>query len=190
MVLRALLPILLLAAGPVYGCIVVGVPDGDTLTLFCDGKKRVVDLAEVDAPELRQDFGTRAQQSLSDMCLRRTARIENDRTTADGRIVARVTCDDVSAGAEQLRRGMAWVSDEHAHDKTLYVAQNIARHAERGLWSGETPVAPWEWRRLAAAEAEVEAAALTKRKAARRTAPPPPEPDNPVKAFFKRLFGQ
>lgn len=189
MVLRSLLFLSLLFAGPVYACLVVSVQDGDTLTLFCDGETRVIDLDEIDAPELQQDFGKRSQRSLSDMCLRRNARLLDERTDEDGRTFARVLCDGVPAGAEQLRRGMAWVSETHAEDKTLHVAQNIARHAGHGLWAGEAPVAPWEWRRVAAAQAE----AAAKQTAVRRTPPPSPPPketDNAVVSFFKRLFGQ
>lgn len=179
---------LLLSASPAAAstCIVVSVSDGDTLTVFCDGKQLTVDVAEIDAPELGQPFGNHARQSLSDMCYRRTARLIAQRTDNSGRLVARVRCDGVSAAAEQLRRGMAWVSEEHASDQTLYVAQDIARHAGRGLWAGEAPMAPWEWRRVAAAEAEVKA----KPKVVRRVAAPPPEPENPVAGFFRRLFGQ
>lgn len=187
MALRLFFPLLCCLAGPAYACMVVSVADGDTLTLFCDGKKRVVDIAEIDAPELQQEFGTRSRQSLSDMCLRRNAELHDEREIGPDHVVARVICEGVPAGPEQLRRGMAWVSETHAEDKTLYVAQNIARHAGRGLWSGEAPVAPWEWRRVVAAN---EAQTAAKPRAARRAAPPPPEPDNPVFAFFRRIFGQ
>lgn len=181
-----ILAALLLTAGPAYGCIVVDVPDGDTLTALCDGAKVTVDLAEIDAPELTQDFGRHSRQSLSDMCFRHSAQISGLEETEQGRFVGQVQCDGVLAGAEQLRRGMAWVSDEDANDKTLYVAQDIARHAGRGLWSGIAPIPPWEWRMAAAAQSEQRAKPGPK--AVR--APQKEEPDNPIIGFFKRIFSK
>ncbi|MFO7188452.1 MAG: thermonuclease family protein [Pseudomonadota bacterium] len=182
---RSLSAALMLVAVPAQACLVAGVQDGDTLSVVCDGRKMTVDLAEIDAPELGQDFGTRSRQSLSDMCYRREARLVNPRARPDGRVVAQVYCDGVPASAEQLRRGMAWVAEDEVDDQTLYVAQHIAQHARRGLWSGENPVAPWEWRRVAL---RTEQAARAK--AARRAPPKEEPPDNAFVAFFKRLFGQ
>ena len=47
---------------------VVGVSDGDTLTLLTADKQQVkVRLGEIDTPERKQPYGTRAQQALSDL---------------------------------------------------------------------------------------------------------------------------
>ena len=47
---------------------VVGITDGDTLTLLYDGHRQVrVTLAEIDSPESRQLYGNRARQELSDL---------------------------------------------------------------------------------------------------------------------------
>ncbi|SFH56630.1 nuclease homologue [Nitrosospira sp. Nsp14] len=59
--------------------------------------------------------------------------------------MARVKCNGVDVNAEQVRRGLAWVKDQSAKDRTLSKLQNEARSARRGLWSRESPVPPWEW---------------------------------------------
>jgi len=45
---------------------VVGVHDGDTLTLRVGTRQVKVRLAETDAPELKQPYGQKAKQALSD----------------------------------------------------------------------------------------------------------------------------
>lgn len=63
------------------------------------------------------------------------------------RIVGRVSCDGVDANAAQIRRGMAWVYDRYAKDRTLYRLQDEARSSGRGLWADRSPTAPWDWRK-------------------------------------------
>ena len=68
-IVRRLWPTLLLLAiaadHPTLTGKVVGVHDGDTLTLLVNEKQYKVRLDGIDAPELGQDFGTRAKQALS-----------------------------------------------------------------------------------------------------------------------------
>jgi endonuclease YncB( thermonuclease family) len=54
---------------------VVGISDSDTLTLLVDRRQVKVRLAETDTPELRQPWGTRARQALSDLGWRQEARV-------------------------------------------------------------------------------------------------------------------
>jgi endonuclease YncB( thermonuclease family) len=55
------------ACASIYEGKVVGVSDGDTLTVLISGRQTKVRLAEIDAPEKRQPFGERSKQSLSDL---------------------------------------------------------------------------------------------------------------------------
>jgi hypothetical protein len=69
---------------------VVGVSDGDTLTVLTDHKRQVrVRLAGIDAPKRRQPFGTRARQALSALAFGRAARVEVDDIDGYGRTVGR-----------------------------------------------------------------------------------------------------
>lgn len=52
---------------------VIGIADGDTLTLLVDNRPLKVRLANVDAPEKAQAFGNRSRQSLSDLCFGKNA---------------------------------------------------------------------------------------------------------------------
>lgn len=127
---------------------VVGVSDGDTITVLSKGKLRVrVRLAEIDAPESSQDFGSRAKQVLSDACFGKTAKVTSAKTDRYGRVVGRVYCDGLDAQEHLLRNGMAWVYDSYVQDRSLYSFQEEAKAARRGLWAHTNSVPPWEFRR-------------------------------------------
>ncbi|WON72900.1 thermonuclease family protein [Nitrosospira sp. Is2] len=126
---------------------VIGISDGDTLTVLNENKQQIkIRLAEIDAPEARQPFGTNSKQSLSELCFGKQAQIKPRAKDRYGRTVARVICDGVDANAEQVNRGMAWVYRKYAKDHNLYVLQHDAKVAGRGLWSEPSPMPPWKWR--------------------------------------------
>ena len=131
-------------------CLVIGITDGDTLTARCEtlaGMENMkVRLAEIDAPEKAQAFGNRSKQHLSDICFKKSATVVAKSRDRNGRTVARVACAGVDASEEQVHAGMAWVYDKYVTDRALYVVQDQARAARRGLWSDAAPVEPWEWR--------------------------------------------
>ena len=129
-------------------CLVIGVADGDTLTVLCNGNKQLkIRLSEIDAPEKRQPFGNRSMQSLSGMCLQKKAKIKPQTKDRYGRTVARVICDGIDANEEQVKRGMAWVYDKYVRDRNLYPIQDKARASKIGLWADNKPIKPWEYRR-------------------------------------------
>ena len=128
--------------------LVVAIADGDTLTVLSEDFQQVkVRLAEIDAPEKRQAFGTRSRQSLSELCHEKRAEVRVTDVDRYKRIVGRVSCGGVDANAAQVRRGMAWVYDRYAKDKTLYRLQDEARSAGRGPWADQNPTDPWDWRK-------------------------------------------
>lgn len=127
---------------------VIGISDGDTLTVLNDNKQQIkIRLAEIDAPEKRQPFGSRSKQSLSDLCFGKQAEVKPRAKDRYGRTVARVSCAGIDANAEQVNRGMAWVYRRYAKDHNLYILQHDARRHKRGLWVDESPTPPWDWRK-------------------------------------------
>lgn len=127
---------------------VVSVHDGDTLTVIVDRQQVRVRLIDIDAPELRQPFGTRSRQSLSNLCFGKTAALDVRGRDRYKRTLARVSCAGADANAEQVRRGFAWTFVRYARpDSPLFMLEKEARSAQRGLWQDPYPVAPWEWRR-------------------------------------------
>lgn len=145
-----LLILLLFAAGAHAETLqgrVVGITDGDSLTVLVDRTPIKVRLAEIDSPEKKQPFGTRAKQALSDLCFGQQATVEKTAVDRYGRTVARVECQRRDASTEQVRSGMAWVFRRYAKkDSPLYPIEADARAARRGLWIDDTVEAPWDYR--------------------------------------------
>jgi len=139
---------------------IVGIADGDTLTLL-DGSKAThrIRLDGIDAPERTQPYGQRARQSLADLAQGRDARADCPKIDRYGRAVCRVTVDGVDVGLEQVRRGLAWhyvkyAREQPASTRRVYAqAEERARAQRVGLWAVAAPVAPWDYRRERAAEA-------------------------------------
>ena len=127
---------------------VVEVSAGDTLTVLgADKQRHIVRLADIDAPEMAQRFGTASRQSLAELCAGKTAQVEDRGLDGDGRTLGWVMCAGINANGEQVRRGMAWVYVPRARPTSaLYTLEANARLARRGLWRDRRPVAPWVWR--------------------------------------------
>ena len=74
---------------------VVGVTDGDTITVLKADKTQVkIRLAKIDAPETGQDFGSRAKQAASDLAFGKDVMIRPADTDRYGRTVAEVILPD------------------------------------------------------------------------------------------------
>ena len=148
---------LAILAGPLraaeYAGKVVSISDGDTLTLLVpDGvrfKQVKVRLGEIDTPESKQPYGTRAQQTLSDLAFGQQARVVVQDTDRFGRTVGRVYVGSVDVNAEMVKQGAAWVYRQYAKDQSLFRLEEQAKSAKRGLWG--LPEAercpPWDWRK-------------------------------------------
>jgi endonuclease YncB( thermonuclease family) len=121
--------------------LVVSVHDGDTLTVLVEKQQLKVRLAEIDAPELRQPFGNRSKQSLTELCFQESAKVELIARDRYGRSVGKVQCAGKDAGGHQVSAGMAWVYDRYSKPSSpLYPLQAEAKAAARGLWPDPAPV--------------------------------------------------
>lgn len=129
---------------------VVGVHDGDTLTLLNDQKRQTkVRLAEIDTPESKQPYGSRSKQALSDLVFGKTVQVEIRDTDRYGRTVGRVLVGSTDVNAAMVATGAAWVYRQYSSDPELLRLEAEAKAAGRGLWGlpEAQRVPPWEWRR-------------------------------------------
>lgn len=131
---------------------VVGVSDGDTLTVLIErgGSKSPVKirLAEIDTPERGQPWGTRAKQALSDLAYNKQVRVTVQDTDRYERKVGHVYVNGTWVNAQLIRDGHAWVYRKYSRSPELLRLEEEARASRRGLWGlpESQRVPPWEWR--------------------------------------------
>lgn len=128
---------------------VVGITDGDTLTLLVDEEQVRVRLAQIDAPESGQPYGRAAKQALSELAFGRDARVEVVDVDRYGRTVGEVVVDGRNVNQQLVREGHAWAYTKYSRSLEIIELENQARAAGRGLWALplEQRTAPWSWRR-------------------------------------------
>jgi micrococcal nuclease len=127
---------------------VVGVMDGDTITVLVGREQRRVRLAGVDAPEKGQAFGQRSKQALSQMIFGREVTVVSTGRDRYERTLGIVRLMDGSSVNERLvENGWAWHYTRYSNDRRLSELESRARAARRGLWADLRPVAPWDFRK-------------------------------------------
>ena len=132
---------------------VVGVSDGDTVTLLTAEHRQVkIRLAGIDAPEKKQPFGMAAKRSMSDCAFGKQANVEWSKVDLYGRTIGKLTADGVDCGLRQIELGLAWhykayEREQEAPDRLAYAQEEkSARVARKGLWSDPQPQPPWVFR--------------------------------------------
>ncbi len=130
---------------------VVGISDGDTMTVLKERREIKIRLWGIDTPERHQDFGSRAKKQTSGLAYGNAVEVREIDKDRYGRTVAIVTLPDGQVLNEALvSAGMAWVyrryCDRQVCSRWLEL-EAAAREGRIGLWSLPNPVPPWEFRR-------------------------------------------
>lgn len=126
---------------------VVGVSDGDTITVL-EGKMRyTLRLYGIDAPESGQAFGRQAKAFLSSVVFGKELRVELIEKDRYGRWVANIYDGSIWVNRAIVEAGYAWHYRNYSNSKDLQEAENKARSEGRGLWRDKMPQAPWDWRK-------------------------------------------
>jgi endonuclease YncB( thermonuclease family) len=134
---------------------VVGVSDGDTITVLDAGRtQHVVRIGGIDAPERKQPFGSAAKEALSSMAFDRRVEARCWKRDRYGREVCSVFVGSRDIGLAMIGDGYAWhykafEREQSAQDRTAYAgSETDARAARRGLWREPGAVPPWEFRKV------------------------------------------
>lgn len=146
---------------------VINVHDGDTVTVIDRSNKKFnIRLQGIDAPELKQEFGSLSQQNLSRLVLGKQVTIYWSKVDKYRRTVGTIMLDGQDMNIEQVKAGLAWhfkkyAEEQEPRDRVTYAAaEQQARAAKLGLWQDANPTAPGDWRQGVKAK---------------RWGPPPPE---------------
>jgi micrococcal nuclease len=135
------------AAAQEFAGRVVGVTDGDTLTVLHARHPETVRLQGVDAPEKRQAYGERAKRFTADLAFDRTVTVRTTGRDRNGRLLGEVVLPDGrSLNQELVRAGYAWWFRKYSRDGGLARLEEEARAGRRGLWADRAPEAPWDFR--------------------------------------------
>ena len=131
------------------------VVDGDSIEADVSGFGRLsIRLANVDAPEHDQPWGSEAREAL--VMLLRGGRPEFRLLYRDhhARVVGLVSVNGIVVNEQLVRAGHAWVYDRYVPEwlRAKYKGfERVARSSGVGLWGTQPePVPPWEWRRRSA----------------------------------------
>lgn len=134
---------------------VVGVSDGDTITVMHEGREEKVRFFGIDCPEKAQAFGQRAKQATSSAVFGKIVTVDKKDTDRYGRTVGEVfTPEGKSLNRTLVEQGMCWWYRKYSpHDSQLAAAESNAKAKKLGLWADPNPLPPWEFRNGKANEA-------------------------------------
>lgn len=137
-----------------FSALVVGVSDGDTITVLDhERSQHKIRLSGIDAPEKKQAFGQRSKTFLSDLIYGRTVVLECSNRDRYQREICVILLDGRDANLEQIKAGMAWWYRQYANTQTIERratyerSESEARRNRVGLWHDNSAEPPWEWRR-------------------------------------------
>jgi endonuclease YncB( thermonuclease family)/methylphosphotriester-DNA--protein-cysteine methyltransferase len=132
---------------------VIDVHDGDTITVLDQANKKFhIRLQGIDAPELKQEFGSVSQQNLSRLVLSKQVTIVWTKVDKYRRTVGTIMLDGHDVNIEQVKAGLAWhfkkyEDEQNPEDRRTYAAAEVrARAAKLGLWQDPDPTPPGDWR--------------------------------------------
>ncbi|CAN5535362.1 hypothetical protein BH11CYA1_BH11CYA1_49010 [soil metagenome] len=130
---------------------VIGVSDGDTITVVSKNHQERIRLADIDCPEMKQPFGNQAKKRCSSLCFNKTVLVSYLNRDRYKRIIGQVKLPNGhSLNQELVRSGMAWCYTKYCKTPLVNELEEQARNKRIGLWQDKNPIPPWQWRAQAA----------------------------------------
>ena len=137
------------ASGKTLEGVVTRVSDGDTIWVKGSGEQGKgvkVRLDRIDAPESKQDYGFEAKEYLNGRIGGKTVKVEWEKKDQFGRILGIVYIEDTDINLEMVATGNAWHYAYFDNTPEYAEAEKSARAARLGLWAGESPINPYDFR--------------------------------------------
>jgi endonuclease YncB( thermonuclease family) len=127
---------------------VVGVHDGDTITCLDENnQQQKIRMAEIDAPEIGQDYGKVSRDAMAGMVFGKTVEVVDDGKDRYGRWIGHVYVNGTDVNREMVATGNAWHYAAYSKDQSLADLQRQAQAQKLGLWAQPKPTPPWEFRK-------------------------------------------
>ncbi len=129
---------------------VVGVADGDTITVLQNNRQYKIRLYGIDTPEKKQDFGQKAKKFTSDIVFKKQVTVISYGTGKYGRTIGVVYVGQECLNEALIKNGLAWVYKQYCSETFcngwLQIEQE-ARANKLGLWIYDNPIPPWDFRK-------------------------------------------
>lgn len=116
--------------------------EGDTCILDSGVRVR---LAEIDAPEIDQPYGTEARDVLCAMICGREVDVDPRGSSYD-RVVGLIRVGRLYTSEAMVAAGAAWDYAQYDTDPAMPELEQEALQQGRGLWADTHAVPPWDWR--------------------------------------------
>ena len=136
-----------------YQALVIKVVDGDTIDVNHNNDIRRIRLSYIDAPEIKnkQHYGVESKLFLSNILLNKKVIIYSDSKGKYGRSLGEVYIyndnNSIYVNAKMIKSGNAWVYEKYRKNEYLINLENFARTNKLGLWTNNTPIEPWVFRK-------------------------------------------
>lgn len=126
---------------------VIKVADGDTFTLLTDNNEQVkVRLAEIDAPEKGQDYGTKATNFVKELIAGKKVKVDVTGTDRYKRTLGVVWVGNTNLNEELVKQGLAW-RWKFSKSKHYLQLQEQAQTKKINIWSMKNPIDPYDFRK-------------------------------------------
>ena len=152
---KYLILLLIITITPVYAeqyeATVIKVIDGDTIWIKKDNNHIKVRLSYIDAPELKQNFGIRSRNFLSNLVLDKMIEVNTNKKDRYNRHLGEIyihnTKESIFINAKMIKSGNAWVYKTYTNNPYLKNLEDYAKMNKKGLWNEQKIIEPWIFRR-------------------------------------------
>lgn len=152
---KYLILLLIITITPVYAeqyeATVIKVIDGDTIWIKKDNNHIKVRLSYIDAPELKQNFGIKSRNFLSNLVLDKMIEVNTNKKDRYNRHLGEIyihnTKESIFVNAKMIKSGNAWVYKTYTNNPYLKNLEDYAKMNKKGLWNEQKIIEPWIFRR-------------------------------------------
>ena len=123
--------------------------DGDTIEIWDSLQHKQIGLriANIDAPELIQPFGTNSRDSLQKLISNCKMKIKFQNIDKYGRKVSILYFDDKRFDSISVANGWSYVYRNYLTYPKLLLVEAMARNRHLGVWAIQPQLRPWDYRK-------------------------------------------